>query len=432
MSRTLVRRCAGVAALMAACSAAVRAQPGQPAPHDHTQMQNEAPAGWHFMQEGIVYAEFNHQGGPRGGNEFVAPNWWMGMATRAVRRSALTLTAMLSLDAASVGKSGYGEIFQVGETLDGRPLVDRQHPHDLFMQLAAVWRTPVSPTTSWTLAAAPVGEPALGPVAFMHRPSAAENPFAALGHHTFDSTHIAFGVVGAAVDRGRWTLEGSLFNGREPDEERWDFDFGRLDSVSGRVWFRPTTQWELQVSTGHLTNPEELEPGNVQRTTTSAAWFTPRSDGFDAVTTGYGINVAHETHRQSVFVEGTRRRGRNAIFGRAELVEVETAKLLDPDGHAHDAAAKDTVGALSAGAVHDIWRWRGFEGGVGASVSFYAVPDALKATHGRHPVSFQLFFRLRPPAGAMGRMWNMRMLRPMPAGATPAHQHGGKAETRER
>jgi hypothetical protein len=425
MLSTFVRRCAGAAVMLAACSATARAQSGQPAPHDHTQMQNEAPAGWHFMQDGIVYAEFNHQGGPRGGNEFVAPNWWMGMGARAVRRSELTLTAMLSLDAATVGKSGYGEIFQVGETLDGRPLVDRQHPHDLFMQLAAVWRTPVSPTTAWTLAAAPVGEPALGPVAFMHRPSAAENPFAALGHHTFDSTHVAFGVVGAAVDRGRWTLEGSLFNGREPDEERWDFDFGRLDSVSGRVWFRPTGQWELQVSTGHLTNPEELEPGNVQRTTASAAWFTRNGDDFDAVNAGYGINVAHETNRQSVFAEGTRRRGRNAIFGRAELVEVETAKLLDPDGHAHDPAAKDTVGALTAGAVHDIWRWRGFEGGVGASVSFYAVPDALKATHGRHPVSFQLFFRLRPPAGAMGRMWNMRMLRPMPTGAAPAHQHGG-------
>jgi hypothetical protein len=427
MSKTFVPRRAAVSVLVIAFSATVRAQSAQPAPHDHAQMQRESPApAWHLMQDGIVYAEFNHQGGPRGGDEFVAPNWWMGMAMRQVGTSELTLTTMLSLDPATVGKDGYGEIFQVGEALHGRPLVDRQHPHDLLMQLAAIWKTLVSATASWTLAGALAGEPALGPVAFMHRPSAAENPFAALGHHTFDSTHVAFGVVTAAVERGPWTVEGSLFNAREPDDDRWDLDFGRLDSISGRVWFRPNQRWELQASTGHLTSPEELEPGNVQRTTASAAWFSRNGDDFGAVTAGYGVNAAHAVRRQSVFGEGTRRRGRNSIFGRAELVEVETATLLGAGGPsgADESDLKDTVGAFTAGAVREVARWRGFEAGVGASVTLYAVPEALKATHGGHPVSFQLFFRLRPPAG-MGRMWNMRMSRPMPAGATPAHRHGG-------
>jgi hypothetical protein len=406
-------------------AASARAQTA-PAPHDHAQMQHDAAAaGWRFMQDGIVYAEFNHQGGPRGGDEFVAPNWWMGMATRPAGKSELTLTTMLSLDPATVGKDGYGEIFQVGEALGGRPLVDRQHPHDLFMQLAAVWRTPLSATTSWTLAGGLAGEPALGPVAFMHRPSAAENPFAALGHHTFDSTHVAFGVVTAAIDRGPLTVEASLFNAREPDEDRWDLDLGRLDSISGRVWVRPNERWELQASTGHLVDPEELEPGIVQRTTASASWFSRAGDDFSAVTAGYGVNAAHETRRQSVFAEGTRRAGKHAIFGRAEFVEVETAKLLDAGGHGdpHRAEGKDPVGAFTAGAIRDVVRWRGFEGGMGASVTFYAVPDVLQATHGRHPVSFQLFFRVRPPAGAMGRMWNMRMSRPMSVGATGMPHH---------
>jgi hypothetical protein len=420
-----VRRAAAVVVSAAACSGTVHAQTGQSAPHDHAAMQTEqAATPWHVMQDGIVYAELNHQGGPRGGTEFVAPNWWMGMASRAVRSSQLTLTAMLSLDAATVGKSGYGEIFQVGEALEGRPLVDRQHPHDLFMQLAAVWQTPVSPSASLTLAAAPVGEPALGPVAFMHRPSAAENPLAALGHHTFDSTHIAFGVVTAGIDRGRWTVEGSIFNGREPDEDRWNFDFGRLDSVSGRVWFRPTAEWEAQVSTGHLTDPEELEPGNVQRTTASAAWFRRAGDDFSAVTAGYGVNAGHEAYRQSVFAEGTRRAGKNSFFGRAELVDVETAKLLNDDDHAVvDSLRTDTVGAFTVGAVREVFRLRGFEGGFGGSVSLYAVPDVLKETHGSHPVSFQLFFRLRPPVGPTGRMWNMRMSRPMAPGGMAMHHH---------
>ena len=130
-----------------------RAQDGPPAPaanpgqHDHMQMDMATASAWELLQDGIVFAEFNHQGGPRGGDEFVVPNWWMGMASRKTSRGQLTLTGMLSLDRATVGKAGYREIFQAGEALNGRPLIDRQHPHDLFMQLAAVWRMPGTEST---------------------------------------------------------------------------------------------------------------------------------------------------------------------------------------------------------------------------------------------------------------------------------------------
>jgi hypothetical protein len=400
--------------LLLGAPAAARAQQPDSAGQDHSQherMQMTPPSEtWDFMQDGVLFALVNHQGGPRGGDQFVVPNWWMGTASRNVGGSRLTLNAMLSLDPATVGKKGYREIFQVGEAVDGQPLIDRQHPHDLFMQLAAVWRMPLTASIGLTIAGGPAGEPALGPIAFMHRASAAEMPFAPLGHHTFDSTHIAFGVVTAAVDHGPWTIEGSVFNGREPDEDRWDIDFGKLDSVSGRIWYKPSEEWELQASTGHLVEPEELEPGNVQRSTGSASWLRKNGTDFSAATVGYGINAAHGTTRQSVFGEATRRRGATAIFGRAELTQVETGLLLE----AGDAAGRrDTVGAFTIGAVRDLVRWRGFEGGAGAMVTWYAVPDALQATHGRRPVSAQIFFRLRPPAGAMGRMLNMRMARPM-------------------
>src|SRR5438046_5358809 len=138
------------------------------------------------------------------------------------------------------------------------------------MQLAAVWRMPVTTSTGFTLAGGPVGEPALGPVAFMHRASAADNPTAPLSHHTFDSTHIAFGVVTAAVDHGPFVIEASVFNGREPDENWWDFDFGRLDSFSGRIWYRPNDEWEFQASSGHLTEPATLEPGDIVPSTAAA------------------------------------------------------------------------------------------------------------------------------------------------------------------
>lgn len=405
-------------ALTTGLAAAAVAQTPDAAQHQHMQMDMPDTPAWTLMQDGVVFGIFNHQGGPRGGDEFRVPNWWMGMATRKTGRSQLTFTGMLSLDPATVGKRGYGEIFQVGEVVDGRPLVDRQHPHDLFMQLAAVWRVELWDGTGLTLAGGPAGEPALGPVAFMHRMSAAENPFAPLSHHTFDSTHITFGVVTAAVDRGPFVLEGSLFNGREPDENRWNFDFGRLDSVSARLWYKPAPDWELQVSTGHLRDPEELEPGTVQRTTASAAWMKQKGIDIDAITLGYGVNDREHGTRQAFFAEATRRRGATAAYGRFEFLQVETSALL---GASIDhGSAKDRVGAFTAGAVRDLATWRGFEGALGVAATVDAVPEALKSTHGSHPLSFQIFVRTRLPA-PMGRMWNMRMSQPM-AGHAMHHE----------
>jgi len=368
---------------------------------------------WDLMQDGIVFVEVNQQGGPRGGTEVVAPNWWMGMASRRLPRGRLTLTGMLSLDPATVGRDGYREIFQAGEALDGRPIIDRQHPHDLFMQAAAAWRVPVG-GADLTLVGGPVGEPTLGPVAFMHRASAIDNPTAPLGHHTFDSTHVAFGVVAAAVERGRVAVEGSLFNGREPDERRWNIDVGPLDSFAGRLWYRPNDEWELQVSSGRLRHPEELEPGNVVRSTASASWTHKRGDAVAAVTVAIGRNDTDHGARSAGFVEGARRAGRHTIFTRLEGVQVETALLQTDtlvDGPASDV--KSPVAAFTLGAVRDIFWRRGFEGGLGADVTFYGVPDALQPAYGAHPVSFHIFFRLRPPSGSMGRMLNMRMSRPM-------------------
>jgi hypothetical protein len=407
------RRQIALALCSIVCSLVSAAALAQDAPHHHMQMNMPAD-GWQFMQDGILFAEFNHQGGPRGGNEFVAPNWWMGMATRDFSRGRLTLTSMFSLDPATVGKDGYREIFQAGEALNGRPLIDRQHPHDLFMQLAAVWRMPVTEATGFTLAGGPVGEPSLGPVAFMHRASAADNPTAPLGHHTFDSTHIAFGVVTAAVDHGPWAVEGSLFNGREPDENRWDLEFGRLDSFSGRVWYRPNDEWELQASSGRLKDPETLEPGNIVRSTASASWTRKNGMAISSVTAAYGRNNTDHGDRSAFFAEGSRHADMNTIYGRFEAVQVETA-LLQTDTVVHGAAAdlSSPVLAVTVGGVRDIVSWRGFEGGIGADVSFYGVPDALQPMYAAHPVSFHVFFRMRPPAGTMGRMWNMRMSQPM-------------------
>ena len=386
--------------------------------------QEPAPSDWHVMQDAVVYGLFNHQGGPRGGDEFRVPNWWMGMFTRKVGTSDLTINTMLSLDPLTVGKKGYREIFQVGETFEDHPLIDYQHPHDVFMQLAAVWHIPIGTRTGFTLAGGPSGEPALGPVTFMHRASAMENPMSPLAHHTLDSTHIAFGVVTAALDRGPWTFEASVFNGREPDEDRWDFDFGALDSYSGRVWFRPNDAWEFQASSARLKEPEALEEGDIVRSTASASWLKRDADDFFAVTAAFGVNNGEEATRNAFLFEATRRQGGYSTYGRFERVEVETGTLLDD--HALGHAEKDTLVAATLGAVRELPRWRGVEPGIGAAVTVYGVPERLHSAYGRRPVSFQIFLRLRPRAGTMGRMWNMHMIKPMhPAGTDPHAGHAG-------
>ena len=248
----------------------------------------------------------------------------------------------------------------------------------------------------------------------MHRASAADNPTAPLGHHTFDSTHIAFGLVTAAVDHGPFVVEGSLFNGREPDENRWDFDFGPLDSFSGRVWYRPTDEWEFQVSSGRLKSPEELEPGDIVRSTLSASWTQKNGAAMSSVTAAYGRNNTDRGVQNAFFVEGARHIEMNTVYARFEALQVETA-LLQTDVVVSGLAAdvKDRVVAFTFGGVRDFLDVRGFEGGIGADVTFYGVPESLQPMYTSHPVSFHVFFRLRPPAGSMGRMWNMRMSQPM-------------------
>jgi hypothetical protein len=351
--------------------------------HDHAHMNMGSP-GWQFMQDGVIFAMYNDQRSPRGGTDFVAPNWWMGMAVRSTSHGTVTLTGMYSLDPALVGADGYRELFQAGEVFDGRPLVDRQHPHDLFMQMSASWRFALTPSTSLTLTGAPVGAPALGPIAYMHRASSFDDPMTPLTHHLFDSTHVSFGVATASIDHGPWTLEGSVFNGREPDEHRWDLDFGPMDSVSGRLWFKPTPEWAIQVSTGRLVSPEALEPGNIQRTTVTASWTRASGENLESVTAGYGRNgTTVDLSRNGAFVEGARHAGLYSLYGRIEVLQL--------DHHIADV----TIGAFTIGGVRDILSRHGLEGGVGAGITLYATPALLTPSYGAHPWSWQVFFRVR-------------------------------------
>jgi hypothetical protein len=379
---------------------------------------------WTFMQDGVVWVMFNDQGSPRGETEVKAPNWWMGMAERRIGRGTLTFDAMLSLDAATVGAQGYSHIFQVGETYQGNALIDHQHPHDFLMQAAAIWRQPFVGGTTLTLAGAPVGEPALGPVAFMHRSSAVENPMSPLAHHTMDSTHIAMGVITASIGKGAFQAESSIFHGAEPDEDRWDLmDPGAFDSWSVRGWWRPSPEWSAQVSYGYLTQPDAVEEGDVKRTTASLTWNQPRHGGSTALTLAWGRNWKLGGTYDAMLAELTRQYGwRGSIYWRAEAVQVEDDVLRTgvhtfhggrKKAHVVLPGARDFVGAFTLGATKTFWQPRGWDAAIGGQVTSYGVPGMLAPFYGEQPPwSVQLFVRVRPPA--MHRMVDVTMTkRPM-------------------
>lgn len=396
--------------LTAADANPVVASGQSPSSQDHSHDMS----GWSLGFDGVVFGTFNRQGGRRGEREFKSQNWLMAMGTRPLGSGTLTLTGGMSAEPATVGSAGYSEIFQGGEAYRNLQVTDRQHPHDLFMQLAAAWRVPLGKQVSFTAAGGPVGEPALGPPAFIHRASSAENPTSPLSHHIFDSTHITYGVVTMGLDRGPFAIEGSVFRGREPDEHRYDFDFGPLDSWSARLWFRPRPEWAIQGSHGYLNEPEQLEPGDQRRTNGSVSWLRERGSDFIAATAAVGRNARRFSRVRALLMEFTAHRGSTSVYSRFEALTVETEILLFPQivHRPHPGELVDPVKELTSGAVRDVADIHGFRVGIGGDVVFYDVPEFLKLTHDPHPVSFHVFVRLRPPARG-GRMWNMTMGQPM-------------------
>ena len=245
-----------------------------------TEMLMIQKGNWTLMFHGEVFLNDIQQTGPRGTDKFFSTNWFMPMAQRKLGHGTLTLRTMLSLEPATVTSERYPELFQQGETAFGHPIVDGQHPHNFFMEVAAIYDYRLSENTVLSFYGAPVGDPALGPPAYPHRASASEDPIAPLGHHLEDSTHIADDVITLGITHGIFRLEASGFHGQEPDEYRWDIDAGRIDSWSTRVTVNPGQNWSFQYSISDLTSPEALFPHeNIRRMTASLIYNRPLHNG---------------------------------------------------------------------------------------------------------------------------------------------------------
>lgn len=351
---------------------------------------------WQLMAHGSLFITFNHQGGPRGSGKAESANWLMFMEERKLGRGTLQLRQMLSAEPLTTPHPGFPELFQTGETYHGLPLVDHQHPHDVFGEIAGKYVLPIGKGVTWSLYGGPAGEPALGPTAFLHRNSAAEIPEAPLGHHLQDSTHISFGVVSTGLTYKMLKVEGSVFNGREPDERRYNFDFGSMDSYSGRVSFSPNKNWAAQYSAGRLLHPEALEEGDLVRQTASVNYSRPTNDGNWATTLVWGRNhkIATQTDQNSYLLESTLNFAKkNYAFTRGELVDKDE---LFPEGGGPVGYDSFRIGAYTFGGVRDLIQNEHWQVGLGADFSVYSKPDVLNAYYGEHPVGFRVFLRIRP------------------------------------
>jgi hypothetical protein len=348
---------------------------------------------WDLMAHGVVFLTYNQQGGPRGVGKAESVNWLMVMEQHKVGTGTLMFRQMFSAESLTSPHPGFPEIFQTGETYHNEPLVDHQHPHNVFAELSAYYSVPLTRRVSWLLYGGPSAQPALGPVAYIHRTSAAELPAAPLSHHLQDSTHTSFGVVTTGIVLDRFKLEGSVFNGREPNEERWSIQLAALDSWSMRASIAATRDWTAQYSYGRLIHPEALEPGNEKRQTASIQYNRPFVDGNWGTSVVWGRKHKDETgtNLNSYLAESTVNFKRsNYAYTRLELVDKDE---LFPEAPVHPAYR---IGGYTFGGVRDLWQNHAWQFGLGADITVYSKPAVLDATYGANPLSFRVFLRVRP------------------------------------
>src|ERR1700724_440721 len=414
-----LHRSAGLACVLAALAPAAGAQQSEPDPGalgmmglegayamsregsgtswqpDSTPMSglHSMRGAWMTMVHGQADFIYDDQRGPRGATQSFSTSMLMFMARRELSDAAFGLRVMASTDPL-MGRRGYPLLFQTGETANGRDaLLDRQHPHDLLMEAAATYSLNLSPQSSLFVYAGLPGAPALGPNAFMHRLSGMDNPEAPLSHHWLDSTHISWGVVTGGYTWKALRLEASAFNGREPDQNRYNIEARSLDSYAARASYNPTRDWSLQASFGRLASPEQLQPGvSVRRSTASASYNAPLAQWWQT-TLAWGHNAPSAGQASDAWLleSALRLGGAHTLFGRLERVAKD--ELFLPGAALNGRSF--TINKLSLGYIRDFARLGALDLGLGALVSTYRYPSTLNAAYGSRPMSFMVFMRAR-------------------------------------
>ncbi len=358
---------------------------------------------WSLMWMGQAFLVDTQQTGPLGADKLYSVNWGMLSAIHRLWSGNVMLRTMLSLEPATITDRRYPLLFQTGETAYGEPITNAQHPHNFVMELSVQYAHPLGSQAVGYVYYAVMGDIALGPVAYPHRASAMEIPQATLGHHWEDSTHILSNVITAGLSLKTLRFEASGFHGAEPGENRWTIPFGPMDSYSGRISFTPSSRWVAQVSAGRMAHPEALEPGDIVRTTASVEYVMPRPQGtWWATSLVWGRNwkTAPKYGTDAVLAETVVPfSGKNFVTARYEWTQKD--ELFGHENQvfggttARDAVPVFNVNAYTAGYTRDLGTFFNVETGLGANVTAYSIPDAIKTYYGDHPMGFNVYLRVR-------------------------------------
>lgn len=356
-------------------------------------------SGWMLMFHGEAFLHDIQQSGPRGGDKLFSTNWLMPMAQRKLGNGRLTLRTMLSLEPATISQRRYPELFQQGETAFGLAIVDGQHPHNFFMEMAALYDYKLGENTMLSFYAAPMGDPAMGPIAYPHRASASEDPIAPLGHHLQDSTHISQDVITVGVTHRNFRLEASGFHGREPNEHRWGIDSGAIDSWSARLTLNSSRNWSFEYSVAQLHSPEALFPNeNVRRMTASLMYNRPTRQGNWASMILWGRNQSLSVGNGYLLESTLQFLRKNYAWTRIENVDRTNEILLGenplPPGFTERYFTR--VQAYTVGYDREVGHIPHLSTAIGAQFMWYGVPDVLKPIYDVHPLGGVVFLRVRP------------------------------------
>lgn len=354
-----------------------------------------------FMMHGSIFLRYTYQDlakkSNKGGQQLDAPNMFMfALSKKLTQKDVFSAFAMISLEPLTVGNDGYPLLFQSGETYNGIPLSDRQHPHDLISALSINWTHSFSKNIDLNYYLGFPGEPALGPEVFMHRISAMNNPDAPLGHHWQDATHITFGVATLGFRYKIMKVEGSFFNGREPDEKRYNFDTPQADSYSYRISINPLRSLSFQFSQGFLQSPEVLSPTENSIRTTSSLIHTKQltEKKFISSTLVWGMNSSNTQNLNSFLLESNLQLNHFAIYSRYEILQKDAHDLNII--HANEDQLF-LIQAFTLGINKALVQssWGNISIGLQSTVNF---PDSyLKTIYGDLPVSAQVYLRFFPP-----------------------------------
>jgi hypothetical protein len=394
-----VQRLVAIVLALLATASLPRAADDPHAGHEYMGQEHAEPppGGWSTMVHGYAFLVANRQEGPSGDRDFESVNHLSVAATHALWGGTGSVLGSFSLEPVTVPRQGSPLLFQRGETYNGVLLVDRQHPHDLFLELAVAWQRRLSRVASFRAYLAPEGEPPVGPTSYPHRLSASAIPTAPLSHHNLDSTHLSANVISTAFGFGPVTVEAGVFHGAEPDENRFDLDGGPIDSYAGRISVRPIEGLALQISAARRTHPEALEDGNQTRQTASVEYERTLPGGVVAATLALGRNLLPgDLVETGSLLEGLWTfKTHHTVTARAEIVDRDVYELIHKTARPDTVPPQNTsVDAFTVGYLHDLPWLADLQPVVGITATAYRFDSILNDAYGSGPLSGQIFLRL--------------------------------------